>query len=611
MKENQSKYIFFVVLMFVLLLFQLLYYAHHTPSQLDEGSFLIKGYYFVSGIFQPFQEYGPWTNNMPLSYYIPGLAQFVFGPGLQTGRYFAVFLTLSGMLGSFLTIKQTCGKWWAAGVLAFAVLSPSVLNIYSVAISEGLVACGLAWLIYFLTKESEKPINIILTTLMSVLVVFIRQNMVLVVPFVVLWYFWLKGRKAGAIASSVGIAAIIIGHLIFYPEILRLWYPWVPEFLEPLFQAGWPPLSGTMVWNPEFNLTDQLGALLEGVRTHPLVFLGFLLAPLFFLRNANWVNKNELKKFFLLFALLFILIFMHAWASLGTGYCVSCFSTYVGFYFPLSLVMMMFFLCNMVRHPHQKIDWLIITIVIVFLLLFFYTNANQIKDVLLSIQIPRMKNLQFQEGSVPIWNILVNKFGAVGDLIHIVSLGAGFFSVVLLALITILAYRMVKLTRKPVIQKVGFTTIYIVFLLLGMVFLSTFWLIGGSLKQADCPGDVLQSYQRVGSQIAASIEPGKVVHWCGGKVVTPLLYIPQAKIFPPILNGIYSKRDGGDRDSLERAGYYNDESLSIWLGKSDYMLCDDRVLTEKYLNDFEKFIRTDPLNVCDPTSYFQIYKRKN
>ena len=71
-------------------------YTHTLPSVLDEGNYLYKGYLFVSGEYQPYQDYGVWTNHMPLSFLIPGWVQVWFGPGLRTGRYFAVFLGTAG-----------------------------------------------------------------------------------------------------------------------------------------------------------------------------------------------------------------------------------------------------------------------------------------------------------------------------------------------------------------------------------------------------------------------------------------------------------------------------------------------------------------------------------
>src|SRR5512143_3889983 len=67
-----------------------LWFAHTSASNLDEGSYLYKGYLFASGQYHPFELYGPQTNKAPLAFLIPGYAESIFGPGLRTGRYVAI-----------------------------------------------------------------------------------------------------------------------------------------------------------------------------------------------------------------------------------------------------------------------------------------------------------------------------------------------------------------------------------------------------------------------------------------------------------------------------------------------------------------------------------------
>ena len=75
-------------------LVQAVIYAHSQESILDEGAYLYKGYLFATGRYTPYQDYGPWSNHMPLSFLIPGAVQVLIEPGLRTARYFAIFLGL-------------------------------------------------------------------------------------------------------------------------------------------------------------------------------------------------------------------------------------------------------------------------------------------------------------------------------------------------------------------------------------------------------------------------------------------------------------------------------------------------------------------------------------
>jgi hypothetical protein len=80
-RENKAIYILLLAVIAAAFLTQAVIYAHQLPSRVDEGSFLIKGYYFVKGIYRPFQDYGPGTNNMPLAYTSPGWRRRFSGPG--------------------------------------------------------------------------------------------------------------------------------------------------------------------------------------------------------------------------------------------------------------------------------------------------------------------------------------------------------------------------------------------------------------------------------------------------------------------------------------------------------------------------------------------------
>ena len=83
----------------LLYLIQAVMYAYTTVPGLDEGSYLLKGILYLRGVYQPFEPYGPFTNKAPFAFLIPGFAQYVFGAGLRTGRFFFIFLGMLTLLG--------------------------------------------------------------------------------------------------------------------------------------------------------------------------------------------------------------------------------------------------------------------------------------------------------------------------------------------------------------------------------------------------------------------------------------------------------------------------------------------------------------------------------
>lgn len=119
--------------------------AHTKLSFLDEGLYLYKGLLFATGQYTPFQDFGVWSNHMPLAFLIPGQIQEWFGSGLRTGRYFSIFLSMIMLIGLWLTVKALSGKWWAAGAIWAYALNPASIKLFTIAISQAIVACIFVW----------------------------------------------------------------------------------------------------------------------------------------------------------------------------------------------------------------------------------------------------------------------------------------------------------------------------------------------------------------------------------------------------------------------------------------------------------------------------------
>jgi hypothetical protein len=147
-----------IISLLALLIFtaQGLYFTHHLDITMDEGTYLMKGVLFINGKYQPFQEYGPLTNKMPLAYLVPGAAQVILGPGLRTGRYFSVFLGALVVFGIWVAARRLGGRWWAA--ISTLILAASAANImfYSLAISQGLTAALLTWSLALVLGKDRK-----------------------------------------------------------------------------------------------------------------------------------------------------------------------------------------------------------------------------------------------------------------------------------------------------------------------------------------------------------------------------------------------------------------------------------------------------------------------
>ncbi len=159
--------------------------AHNKLSFLDEGLYLFKGLLFATGQFTPFQDFGVWTNHMPLAFLIPGQIQEWFGAGLRTGRYFSIFLSILMLIGLWLTVKGLSGKWWAAGAIWAYALNPAAVKLYTIAISQAIIACMFVWMLFFCLGKEKRIWQLIIAGAISGLMILTRENMVPVFPILI------------------------------------------------------------------------------------------------------------------------------------------------------------------------------------------------------------------------------------------------------------------------------------------------------------------------------------------------------------------------------------------------------------------------------------------
>ncbi|HAX69779.1 MAG TPA: hypothetical protein DCY14_09245, partial [Anaerolineae bacterium] len=137
-------------------------YAYTSVSNLDEGSYLIKGMFYLNGVYEPFEPYGPLTNKAPFAFIIPGIAEYFFGAGLRTGRFFSIFLGLLTLLGTWITARRWAGNWLAAFTVWVFAFSPMIIKLHARAVSEVIIACMLAWIAVLVVGEKRPLWQIVL-----------------------------------------------------------------------------------------------------------------------------------------------------------------------------------------------------------------------------------------------------------------------------------------------------------------------------------------------------------------------------------------------------------------------------------------------------------------
>jgi len=547
---------------------QLVIYAHFQVPVLDEGLYLYKGLLFVSGRYQPFQDYGPLTNQMPFAFLIPGVVQLLFGPGLKVGRYFAVLLSLFMILGIWITSRRLTNPWLAAGAIWVIGIDPAVAKIYSMAVSEGLTACLLVWVMVLTLGEKRQLWQLVLGSILAGLIVMIRINLLPLLPLLCLYILWQNGWKSAAWATFACALTVVISHAFYWPNILRLWAYWLPENLVPFLKAWQPPSGARPFWDPTITLNNRVNSFIEAVRFHFVPVFGAVTTWVLWPQKSSWKSPAHYRMVVYLSVLFFSLTALHAWASLGQNYCVYCFPIYTSFYACLGLLLVVLTITSWQTNlnPWRQILGGLVIIA------FFSNVVHLLIDQIMKLPVPRMRSHHFLPGNVKIWQIIGNKFHLEQEALFTI------FTLIIPILIVMLGcgiYLLFARLKSSQIKRTSTNTsalarILIFILLVGWFLSPTDWL-GNGYHRYDCDGDVIAADELAGKALQKLIPPQSQIYWRGISPVT-LLHLPHANIYPAQLNGDYSFNLGGKPDVLLRFGWWN-KSLGLeWVKEADYIL---------------------------------------
>jgi hypothetical protein len=593
----------------ILYLILALIYAHTTSSGLDEGSYLIKGIYYLRGVYEPFEPYGPLTNKAPFAFLIPGFAEYLFGAGLRTGRYFSVFLGLLTILGVWITARRWTGNWVAAGTVWVFTFSPMIIRLYARAVSEVIIACMLAWICVLVLDERRPLWQIILGSVLAALAVLTRQNMVLLLPLLVLYVFWQHGKQKGIWALAAGGFVLLAVHANYWPRILIIWAPWLPENLTPFLNAFRLPEDAVPIWDPSIDFWNRMNAFFQGIRYHFIAIVGSLFALMLSARPRDWKSAPAMRAAVFLAVTYFILLVMHGWAALASQYesysCVFCFSNYLTFFDPLGILLFVIafsFAWN--REPARVVTILAVVLVIVFSAGMGFSLFEQVGSGLLNLPMPRMREGRILPGTTALVDIL--RYGLDLQLPQIkrvisssLGLAAGLGTLVLAFLI----WRREKKTR--------FSIVLVNSYLVAGFLLSPVLHLGES--SIDCKQDIILSHERLGAYLSEIIPPDSLVYWDGGTAFTPMVYVPKVRIFPPQINSGYTYHIGGDPDELYRFSHWNGALDVQWRSEADIFIIEAKRYPSwmGFLSsrEFREFPKPADSPSCHDGSELRIFQR--
>ncbi len=580
-------------------------------SFLDEGLYLYKGWLVVSGKYQLFENYGLWTNHMPFSFLIPGTAQVIFGPGLRTGRYFAIAIAVIFLIGLYFVIRKSSNTWWAAIGIWIYALNPASIKIYSMALTEGIVAAMFIWMIFLGVIPDRRKWQIICAGFLSAFILLTRENMLVVFPLFVLYVWWQHGWKLGLAAFLAGMVPIIVINAIYWPNILEIWAMWIPRIISPILNP-WRLISdGVFLLNqiPDkaSNLTERMVNLGVLLRNHFASFFMFFIFCIFLPKIKELRNHKEIKSLSFLVVAYCILLGMHSFAAFGLDYCVSCILLYIDYFGFLPLIFLPMGINLLIKKP-GPIRKLIFG---GFILLFF-------GGIVISSIDDFMKSTIFNGSSV---------FGKVVDLgallIQLIQtrFNLRYYQAVRVELVAILVVisciliilGILFLRFKSIRRKMP-STFQFAFGFLGLgILLSPTILLGKANDFFACKSDVITSYEKAGKELREIIPAGEKVYW-EGRSDAIFLYLPDIEIYPPQLNHLHAYYQNGDSDSLLRLGRYNNLLADQWYEGSNYIL-----LEKEYAKKWEMdAIAADrltqisdipPLGNCESAGHLELFIR--
>lgn len=589
-------------------------HAHGQVSVIDEGLYLYKGLLFAAGEFKPFQDFGPLTNHMPLSFLIPGYVQRLFGPGIRTGRMMAIALGLLMLIGLWLVTKRLAGHWWAGAAIWTVTTNSALIKVYSQAISQVLVACMLVWVLVLITGRGRSLWQILLGVLLASLLFLTRINMAPVLPLVIAYVFWQYGKKPGLIALLLGSTAVIIGHAAYWPDILKLWAKWIPEAISPFLNAYRLPTGVIPFWNPSMGLSNRIGSLRLSLQMHFIPFVGAFGATFFLaLKSYRSKDRQDIRSGWLIVSLFLILFLAHALASLGLNYCVYCLRNYLAFFSPIGLILLGIFgrkAASIV--PKSTSMRLIVSLMVVPFLLGFPLGPR-LSETLLETDVTRISALSLQPGTHKLSVLLENYFGLTGVALDRIGQFMIYAMLILIPLIAVIVSRFFsKRDRQPDKLAVNSLIPGLVALFVLEIGMANAY-FGTGYYDYDCGEDVIKANEDVGEYLDEKVPEESTVYWGVGRSPVPLLYLSNRDVFPSQLNGDYTYMLSGDSGVLEKFGYWDSRLAESWLLEADYVLVEERVYSDLFSFGFDRehydeitpTPRTDP---CRKDSAIMIFR---
>jgi hypothetical protein len=480
-----------------------------------------------------------------------------------------IVLGLFTLLGLWVFARRWGGVWWATAAVWVMALNPAEIKIYTLALSEGLIAVMLVWVLV-LTVGLRRPLwPILLGGALAGLMILTRENMLFVLPLLFLYVLWQHGWKAGFLALASGLVVLAIGTLWYWPEGLYIWSKTLPStpLTTPVLSEYQPPATAYGEGVAIQEVSNDYRVFLyfwTTFRLHFVTLISAVAAWLLWPFQKRFYFTGRMRAAIFLSVLLVVLLAAHMQASIFGSYCVSCILLYVGYFDFIGFLVLVVAYRFRVRDLSVFRRTLILAMIAITILSIGFTTHEDVSSAFARSMIERLDR-------VYLWNALLNVTGLPHLLLFrsLFVLGVSVLTVSLFGL-GLLWTRRFYADRRVWLRKVGILGLHAL-LILGLI-LSPTKALGQGNDFFDCgDNNVLASYERAGEYLRSVIPPGSQVYW-DGRMDSIFLYLPEVKVYPPQLNHNHSYFTGGDSDALLRIGLWNDALARQWLAEADFIL---------------------------------------
>jgi hypothetical protein len=562
------------------------YMAHHVLPNLDEGTYLYKGYLFATGVYRPFQDFGVWTNKMPFSFLLPGWVEALLGPGIRTGRYFAIFTAVASLIGLWFLGKRLAGNWGGTALIWLIATNSTYIEYFSMGISQVLVFFLLIWTLYLITFPKNKIIPFFLGGLVLGILITTRENMVLFLPILIGYVFWDKGWKSGLTFFGSFLLEFIGVHILYWPNILRIWSNWLPKLID--WVGGGTSGKflnsidlGSPFWAPIMDSSSRWLSFWEGNREMMIPLIMLLVGFIYWIQKSHRKNIEKYRLALMLFFSFILLWIGHAWASLANNYCVYCYSPYFSFFSVLGLILGVMTLAEWTHSVKKWTDWCLIGLIILFIVgcVFFSLSGNVWLQVMRT-EVHRMNGLQVENATIQIWKLISDKF-RIDYSVLLEKYDTVFGNVKIIVGLVMCLFASISAGVWVIVHKgknhgASFGKIYVVSVLIIISIFNAFINWNDIVINNKGCGDIIDEIESTGEALKQYVKSDELVYWDGGNLALPLIYITGIKIFPALLNGAYSHRIGGEEQELQKYGFWNDALAESWKEEAAVLLVTGR-----------------------------------